>query len=277
MTKLFLGFLVACGCLVLNACVTQELVTADGRTVAVPQSSTDQGISSPDDPKETKERKSSKAHTALGMAYLRLGRLGVAQDEAKFAVRIDPTYANAQLLAGIVYDALQMPDKARPFFMEAARLAPADPEVGNAYGWFQCSHGQEQAGLVWLERSARSPYNQKPELAWMNAGLCHDRLKDDAGAEAAFQRSSQLNARFPNPQVYLAILSYRKHQYERAKQYIDRAQQLIRRPGPDVLWLAARIERKLGNDDTVRVYVSKLKKDFPTSTEYQNFLQGKFE
>lgn len=276
MTKLLRCFMCVIGaCLTLTACVREEVKTTTG---LVSESDGDPRRSASASSEASKERKSAEAHAELAMAYFKLRRLGVALDEANTAIKADPTYARGFLVKGIVYDVQESPNQAKPAFDEAARLAPNDAEVGSAYGWFQCAHGQPQNGLTWLEKAARNPYNSNPSLAWRNAGACmQDFLKDDAGAEDRFLRAAQTDPTFADPQIRLAGLAYSTQRYVRAKQFIDRAQQLVKTPGPDVLWLAASIEKKLGNEDTVQVYGNKLKKDFPASNEYQYFLQGKFQ
>lgn len=276
MTKLLQYFICVMGtCLALTACVREEVKVTTGN---VSDSDSDQRRGSSASSEASKARLSAEAHAELAMAYFQRARLGVALDEANIAIQSDPTYARGYLAKGIVYDVQDLPNQARPAFDEAGRLAPNDPEVGSAYGWFLCAHGQAQTGFAWLEKSARNPYNTKPALAWRNAGACmQDFLKDEAGSEERFLRAVQADPMFVDPQLRLAGLAYRTQRYVRAKQFIDRVQQLMKTPGPDVLWLAASIEKKLGNEDTVRVYGNRLKKDFPASNEYQYFLQGKFQ
>lgn len=275
MTKLLQCLLCVIGTsLTLTACVTEEVKTSTGQVADLDQ---DQKRDSSAASEASRVRKSAEAHAELAMAYFKLGRLGVALDESNVAIKADPTYARGYLIKGIIYDVQGLTDQARPAFDDAGRLAPNDFEVGSSYGWFLCAHGQAQNGLAWIEKAARNPYNTNPSLAWRNAGACLETyLKDDAGAEERFLRSSQADPGFPDPLIHLADIAFRSKRYVRAKQFIDRAQQLMKKAGPNVLWLAANIEKKLGNEDTVQVYGGKLKKDFPASNEYQYYLQGKF-
>jgi type IV pilus assembly protein PilF len=222
-------------------------------------------------------RKSATAHTNLGLAYLEIDRMNVALDEARTALKADPGYSRAHYLLAMVYFHQEQNDKAWPEFREAIRLAPDDAEINNSYGYFLCTQGQEREGLQRLEEVARNPYNEAPTGAWTNAGLCLLRLNDDGGAEERFVRALQADEGNFRAQQKLAEIAYRTKRFMRAKQFIDKVQQKVRTPGPDVYWLAARIERKLGNMDTVGFYGSKLRKEFPESNEYQLFTQGKFE
>jgi type IV pilus assembly protein PilF len=228
-------------------------------------------------PTTNNEQRSAKIHVELGTAYMQSGRNGVALDEARAAIASDAGYAPAHLLMALVYADQEQFAYAGPAFEQAYRLAPGDPEVNNAYGWYLCSQGREAEGLPRIEQAARNPYYATPAKAWINAGLCLMRKKDDAGAQARFQRAIQADAGNARAAIYLAQINYRNGRELAAKQWIDQAQKYMRTSNASVLWLAARIERKLGNDVTVNELGSRLRKEFPASEEYQDYLQGKFE
>jgi type IV pilus assembly protein PilF len=234
-------------------------------------------VSRPAAPSASDLRKAATAHVELGFAYMDRGNVAVALEEGQKAIKADPAYVRGHLLLAMVSARQGQFDRATPEFEEAARLAPDDSEVGNAYGWYQCTQKQERQGLQRLEKVARDPYYQYPTRAWTNAGLCLQIMQDELGAEERFTRAVQVDEKNTQAQVQLAGIAYRTQRYVRAKSWVDRAQQNLRKPGADVYWLAARIERKLGNADTVRLYGSKLRQEFPESNEYQLFMQGKFE
>lgn len=232
---------------------------------------------SSEQPSSSRGRTGAKLHVELGTAYLQAARLGVALDEANTAIAFDSSYAPAHLLKGLVYAELEQFSLAKPSFEDAARLAPGDPEVNNAYGWFLCSQGQEDAGLARLEQAARNPYFSTPGKAWANAGLCLLRKKDDAAAEERFLRAVAQDDRDLVSLYFVADINLRLNRALRAKQWIDTLQSKKADPGVDIVWLALRIERKLGNEETVRKYAEKLRTSFPGTVEYQDYLQGKFE
>lgn len=264
------GYMLALCAVFLSACTLDVAAPGPGPAVELVRPSSELPSTSP-------ARTSAKAHVELGNIYLRADRNGVALDEARIAIAADSSYAPAHLLMAMVYANQEQFSMARPSFEEAARLAPGDPVVNNAYGWFLCSQGQESMGLPRLELAARNPYYQTPTRAWTNAGLCLLRKKDDAAAEERFLRAVQADASNIAALVYLANIAYRTDRLMRAKQWIDNAQQQIQRADVEVLWLAARIEKKLGNNDVVQAYGKKMRSEFPGSNEYQLYLQGKFE
>ena len=232
---------------------------------------------SSDQPIQTRARLAAKRHVELGTAYLRVARLGVALDEANIAVAIDTTYAPGHLLKALVYAELEQFDVARPAFEEAARLAPGDPEINNAYGWFLCSQGQETQGLLRLEQAARNPYFTTPAKAWANAGMCLMHKKDDVGAEERFLRAIAQDEQDTVSLFFLAEIALRNDMPLRAKQWVDALMSKKLDPGADVLWLVLRVEQKMGNEEAVKRLAERLRTDFPGSLEYQNYLKGKFE
>ena len=48
-------------------------------------------------------------------------------------------------------------------------------------------------------------------------------------------------------------------------------------PGPDTLWLTLRVERRLGNQAGEQGSLAQLRRRFPDSPQYQEFLKGNFQ
>ena len=261
--------LVLCAAL-LSACTIDAAAPAPVQTGELVRASTELPSKSP-------ARTSAKAHVELGNVYMQNGNNGVALDEARMAIAADSGYAPAHLLMAMVYASQEQFSQARPAFEEASRLAPGDPVINDAYGWFLCSQGQESQGLPRLELAARNPYYTTPTRAWTNAGWCLLRKKDDAGAEERLLRAVQADAGNVAALVSLADIAYRTDRFLRAKQWVDKAQQQMKHVDIEVLWLATRVEKKLGNRDVVQAYGDKMRSEFPGSNEYQLYLQGKFE
>lgn len=260
--------LLGCLAIVLVGCVAPG--EQKGSALAIERPSSEQ-------PSSARGRPGAKLHVELGTAYLQAARLGVALDEANIALAFDSSYAPAHLLKGLVYAELEQFSLAKPAFEEASRLAPGDPEINNAYGWFLCAQGQEDLGLPRLEQAARNPYFSSPGKAWANAGLCLLRKNEDSAAEERFLRALAQDDRDVVSLFFLADINFRLNRALRAKQWIDQLMNKRAELGVDVIWLALRIERKLGNDEAVRKYVEKMRADFSGTVEYQDYLQGKFE
>ncbi|HNC79664.1 MAG TPA: type IV pilus biogenesis/stability protein PilW [Rhodocyclaceae bacterium] len=227
-------------------------------------------------PVTTDARRKARVHVELGQAYLEAGRYGVALDEAKMAAAYDPGYAPTFQLMGLVHMFLEENDVAAANFEHALRLVPGDPEIANSYGWFLCSMGKEKAGIEQLAGAARNPYYQTPTRAFTNMGLCYLRLKDDGAAEQQFIRALEADNGNRQALFQLAAIQYRRANYAGAKRVIVDLHE-AGEPTPESLWLAIRIEHRLGDRTAEASLVQQLRRRFPASPEYQAFLQGQYQ
>ncbi|MDB5800273.1 MAG: pilF [Rhodocyclales bacterium] len=232
--------------------------------------------SSSDTPSLTDVRNKAKVHVDLGTAYME-GNLGAALDEARIAVAYDKTYAPAHLLLGQVYALLEQYPQAMSAFEDAVALAPGDPEVNNAYGWFLCNRSRQKEGAARLEQAARNPYYRTPGRAWTNLGLCNLQVKDDVAAEIAFLRADQADPSNLQAKYHIAAISYRNGNLLRAREFASQLNQQPEQQSAETIWLALRIEHRLGNRSGEQKYASQLARNFPSSSENQAYQQGKFE
>ena len=81
----------------------------------------------------------------------------------------------------------------------------------------------------------------------------------------------------PATRYKLAELLYQRGNLDEAKVYLGEAIKAMEPPSAEALWLAVRLERKLGNKAGEGNYASQLRGRYPTSKEYQAFLKGNFE
>ena len=231
---------------------------------------------SADQPVTTDARKRSRAHVELGTEYIRAGRLGVAMEEARIAIEEDSSYAAAHQLKAMVHVYLDEQKAAQESFERALSLAPGDPELANSFGWFLCSNGQETRGLELLVKSAQNPYYENVTRPYTNAGLCYLRLKNDDAARAQFVRALAFDPNNGTALYNLAEISYRKGETQKARDLVTQLNR-VGDPTAASLWLVLRVERKLGNRDAEVAYLAQLKRRFPDSSEYQDYLQGRFD
>ncbi|WP_338086678.1 type IV pilus biogenesis/stability protein PilW [Niveibacterium umoris] len=231
---------------------------------------------SSEQPVTTEARKRARAHVELGNEYVKAGRLGVAMEEARIAVREDPSYAAAHHLQAQVHAYLEEQKAAQSEFERALSLAPGDPEIANSFGWFLCTNGQEKRGLELLAKAAQNPYYENPTRPYTNSGLCYLKLKDDDAARGQFNRALALDGNNAVALFNLAEIAYRKGEFTKARELVTQLNR-IGDPTAASVWLGLRVERKLGNRDAEAAYVSQLKRRFSASQEYQDYLQERFD
>ena len=75
----------------------------------------------------------------------------------------------------------------------------------------------------------------------------------------------------------LRVLLLRRGELERARFYVRRINSLPDQVTAQSLWLAARIERRLGNMEGLQDFGRQLRERFPQSPETLQFERGRFE
>ncbi len=221
-------------------------------------------------------RTRAKAHADLGMIYLQGGRLAVALEEARIALEADSNYAQAYNLRGLVRMNLREYAQAQSDFEQALRLAPNDPEINNNFGWFLCTRDREQDGIRHLMTAVKNPLYNTPTRPYTNAGLCALRLKDASAAEEYFRQAVMADGSNVQAIYQLADLRYRRGDYADAKRFVAEVNRLIE-PTAESLWLALRIERRLGDRQAEAGFASRLRRNFSGTREYQALMQGQFD
>ena len=81
-----------------------------------------------------------------------------------------------------------------------------------------------------------------------------------------------------NPQALYqsAYISYKRGNFDAAKEHLKKVIRLSN-PDAEALWLFLRVERRLGNNMDVDSLTAQLRRQFPDSPQYQDYLKGNFE
>lgn len=227
-------------------------------------------------PPENEQQQRAKVHYELGSLYLLDGRWAIALEEARIALSADPNYAPAYNLLGLTHMALNETRLAEENFEKALSVAPGDPEISNNFGWFLCQSGREQRSIAYFMAAAKNPLYTTPTKPYTNAGVCSVRLKDDKAAEDYLFNALRLSPTNTQALFGLAEIAYRQGRHSEARQWTTDIEKMME-PTAEVLWLALRIERKLGNREAEARYASQLRRRFPGSPEQRLLTQGNYE
>lgn len=225
---------------------------------------------------ESDVRSRARIHTELAAGYFDLGNLGVALEEVKIAQQADPSYPAVYSVAGLIYAALKDDRRAEENFMRALQLSPGDSDANHNFGGFLCQRKREAEGIKYLLAAVQNPLYQAPERSLGNAGICARRRGDDAAAQEFFLRALTVRPNHALSLLNMAELSFAANNYGAAQGYLRRFAQ-VAPAGPDVLWLALRVERKLNNSLAEASYAQQLRKNFPESKEAAALQAGRFE
>lgn len=215
----------------------------------------------------------------LAVGYFQDNKLEVALDEVKQAIAINPNFADAYGVRALIYVQMGELALAEENYQRALKLAPRNPDLSNNYGAFLCQQGRGAQGIAYLDAALNNPAYQSPVNALVNAGACSLKMKQFDAAERylldALRRAPDLAAISSN----LARLYFERRDYQRAGFFVNRltaAEKLDTLPA-DVLWLAVRIDRKLGNTASEASMGTLLRRHHPGSPEYDAFRRGAFD
>jgi len=221
-------------------------------------------------------RNRARVHTELAGAYYERGNMGVALDELRQANTADPSYPQAYGLLGLVYMELKDSRQAEANFERALRLSPNDADINHNYGWFLCQNSREKESIKYFLQALRNPLYSAPGRTYSAAGICSLRANNPKDAEEFFQRALRLDADDPTSLLQLGQIRYRQGNIEEARRLVSRYNKLVS-PNPESLWLAVKIERKLGERVTEQSYANQLRRRFPNSAEYQSLQRGQYD
>ncbi len=221
-------------------------------------------------------RNSASVHTELGAGYYGRGQYAVAIQELKDAVKADPTYAQAYNVLGLVYMTLKEDDEAGQNFEHAYSLSPKDSDINNNYGWFLCQTHREVQSIRHFLTAVANPLYSTPEKAYLNAGICSEKMGEQSNAEKYYRDALQIQPSIPQANLGLARIYFGEKQYGLARRYLSRYM-LMGEPTAESLWLGVRIEHALGGSDLESDYETQLKHRFPESREAQQLNDGKFQ
>jgi type IV pilus assembly protein PilF len=224
----------------------------------------------------TDPRNRAKVHTELAALYYGRGNMAVALDELRTATAADPNYALAYSMLGLVYAELRENAQAQANFEKALNLAPGDPDINHNYGGFLCQTGREDESIKYFLQAVRNPLYQQPWRSYSAAGVCSLRKGKTKEAEEFFQRALRLEPDDPPSLLNMGHIRYRQGNLEEARKLVLRYNKR-NNPSAESLWLALRIERKLGERVAEAGYANQLRRRFTNSHEYQLLQRGEYD
>jgi len=218
----------------------------------------------------------ARIHTELAALYYGRGNMAVALEELRTAQEADANFAPVYGMFGLVYMDLKENARAEENFQRALRLAPTDPDINHNYGWFLCQTGHEGESVKYFLQAIRNPLYATPWRSYSAAGQCSLRKNDLQQAEDMFQRALRLEPDDPPSLLQMGVIRYKQGRMDDARKLVARYNKLVP-PSSESLWLALRVERKLGDAVAESSYATQLRRRFPGSSEYQALQRGEFD
>ena len=218
-----------------------------------------------------------RARLELAAAYFGRGQMTTALEQIKLSIQADPNSSEAYNLRGLIYASLEEPALADESFRRALQLNPKDADAMQNYGWYLCQQKRyPEADAFFVRALGTANYRNAPRTL-LTQGVCHLQSGQLGAAEAALTRSYELDASNPATLLNLAELLYKRSEYERARFFVRRLNGQADASNAQTLWLAARIEKRLGNHQGADDFGVQLSNRFPQSRETSLFRQGSYD
>ncbi|SFV07043.1 type IV pilus biogenesis/stability protein PilW [Pseudoduganella namucuonensis] len=228
---------------------------------------------------QTAAQKRAEIRLQLAIGYYQQGQLPVALDEVKKAIAADPDNADGYGVRALIYMGMGERELAEDNFVRAMKLAPRNPEISNNYGSFLCSTGRVAESFKHFDAALANTSYQSPANAYNNAGGCAMKQKDYDTAEKYLLPALKTAPDVPATNANLARIYYERRDYARAGFFITRLSKVAKADSlaADVLWLAIRVQHKLGDKGAESGWATQLRRHHSASPEYAAYQRGAFD
>jgi type IV pilus assembly protein PilF len=226
---------------------------------------------------ESDIRKRARIRLELAATYYGQAQYTTALDELKQAVSIDPKLPAAHELRALIYDAMGEPARAEASFKQALALDERDGSVLHNYAWFLCRSQHFAEADALFERAAALPQSVSTSKTLLARGVCQINAGLFPEAEKTLARSYELDTSNPATAYNLSAVLYRRGELERARFYVRRVNSTAALATAESLWLAVRIENRLGNLNGRDELGNQLRSRFPTARETNALELGRFD
>lgn len=219
----------------------------------------------------------ARVRLELAGLYFGRGQNATALDEIKTALAAKPDMPEAFNLRALVQASMGDIRLAEESFQRALQLAPADGNTMHNYGWFLCQQGRYPEAQVLFDRAVDQSQYRDVVRTQLAKGVCHARAGQWGEAERTLSRSYELDPSNPVTAFNLAEVLLRRGELDRARFYVRRINAVPDQITAQSLWLAARIDRRMGNLEALQDNGRQLRDRFPQAPETLLFERGRFD
>lgn len=213
----------------------------------------------------------------LAALYMGRGQLDTALDEVRQALEARPDLAEAHGLRALILASMGDAAAADQSFQRAIQLAPGDGGALHNRAWFLCQQRRFAESESQFEAALALPQYRDAVRTLLALGVCQARAGRMPQAERSLTRSYELDPANPVTAFNLSEVLLQRGELERARFLARRVNGVSEQVSAQSLWLAARIEKRMGNADALQDIGAQLRQRFPQAPETQRYEQGKFD
>lgn len=256
----------------LAACTkTTEVVREGGERVT--QASPEARVSS--EPADVERR--ARLRLELAALYFSRGQTSTALEELNASMAIKSDLSESHALRGLILASTGDLRGAEASFQRALQINPRDADAMHNYGWFLCQQRRFDEADAQFRNAMAQPQYGVANRTLLAQGVCQARAGRWIEAEATLARSYELDPANPVTAYNLSEVLLRRGELERARFYVGRVNAVPEQVTAQSLWLAARIERRMGHNDAMLDFGRQLRNRFPQSPEAMLFERGQFD
>jgi type IV pilus assembly protein PilF len=223
----------------------------------------------PGDGKESMSNaEKAKLNLQMGVRYLDMGMLDIAQEKLEAAQSLDSGNAEIYNALAVFYERIRDYEEASDSYRSAIDKDPGNFSTKNNYGRFLCDHGETEKGIKLLKEALDSPMNNRTWIALTNTGICLEKQNQIQSSEEHFRQALLLNGEYAPALLEMLKISYNNQQFMSARAFLERYKGVAAHT-PTTLWYAFQTERALGNTQAADEYKQQLLTHYPTSKEAQ--------
>ena len=134
-------------------------------------------------------RQRAMRRLSLASAYYEQNQNDVAQQEVRAALQIDPQFAEAYSLLGLIHQRDKAPALAQPSFQQAIALASKPPvrtaelaAIQHNYGWFLCEQNRFAEAQTQFDLALAQPSYRQADKTRQAIAICKARASLTAEA-----------------------------------------------------------------------------------------------
>ena len=225
---------------------------------------------------ESESSKRARVRMELAAAYFGRGQMTTALDQVKLAIVAEPNLGEAYNLRGLIYASLGDDRLAEESFRRALQINAQDADTMQNFGWYLCQQKRYPEANLQFNQALATPQYRDGARTLLTQGVCHAFAGNLPEAERSLLRAHEMDPNNPAAAVNLSEVLYRKGDLERARIFIRRVNSQSDVASAQTLWLAARIERRLGDERALGELGKQLRGRFPDSREAGLFDSGRF-
>jgi type IV pilus assembly protein PilF len=260
-----------CATVLLSACMTRPLEATDSAPLTTDFKDR---VTASD---ESEGSKRANVRMELAAAYFGRGQMTTALDQVKLAIAANPALGSAYNLRGLIYANLGDDRLADESFRRALQLNPRDADALQNFGYYLCQKTRYAQANDLFEQALATLQYRDSSRTLLTQGVCQALAGQLAQAEATLLRAHEQEMGNPSISLNLADVLYKRGEFERARFYIRRVNLLPAVVNAQTLWLAIRIEHRLGNAKGVKDMAEELQKRFADSGEARAFSREAFD